>query len=101
MVETLICAQNWSRTNIVQFDGWGIYHEEFELFEKIFTCERIWFIFSLKFFSNYVVYINDILFQFILEFNGNTMGGVEVTSGVVGSTSRVGSSSHNNQWCDS
>jgi len=36
------------------------------------------------------VYINNILFQLISELNGNTVGG-----------NKFGSSSHNNQCCDS
>jgi len=35
MVEALICAQNWLRTTIAQFDGINV-NEEFERSEKIF-----------------------------------------------------------------
>jgi len=36
MAEALICAQNWLRITITQFDGING-NEEFELFKKVFT----------------------------------------------------------------
>jgi len=45
MAEALICAQNWLRTTITQFDGINV-NEEFELSEKVFTGTSLIYLFS-------------------------------------------------------
>jgi len=45
MDEALICAQNWLRTTITQFDGINV-NEEFELSKKVFTGTSLIYLFS-------------------------------------------------------